>query len=132
VGEYVWWFLIVGLVVGGALVAAISIDWSRRDEDIQADERDAEATVVAAQLAADDQPIGRTAVAAVLKAHRDYRRLPPPDRLVRLHDDGAEGPIGGEPAVAPEREVVAEPEVAAASDEAPYPPTDTPMTRPTR
>jgi hypothetical protein len=87
VGEYVWWFLIVGLVVGGALVAAISIDWSRRDEDIQGDEREAEATVLAAQLAADGRPLHRVAVAAVLAAHRDYRRLPPPDRLERMDDD---------------------------------------------
>jgi hypothetical protein len=90
VGEYVWWFLIVGLVVGGALVAAISIDWSRRDEDIQAEEREAEASVLAAQLAADGQALVPSAVAAVLKAHRDYRRLPPPDRIIRLDENGAQ------------------------------------------
>jgi hypothetical protein len=97
--EYVWWFLIVGLVVGGALVAAISIDWSRRDEDIQGDEREAEATVLAAQLAAEGQPLERTAVAAVLQAHRDYRRLPPPDRLERLDDDATAAPPPADPAV---------------------------------
>src|SRR5438270_7153856 len=77
--EYVWWFLIVGLVVGGALVAAISLDTSRREEDISAQEREAEATLLAAQLSAEGQPLDRSTVAAVLRAHRDYRRLPPPD-----------------------------------------------------
>lgn len=77
--DYVWWFLIVGLAVGGVLVAAISMDSARRDEDIEGEEREAEATLIAAQLSADGRPIDRAAVADVLQAHRDYRRLPPPD-----------------------------------------------------
>src|SRR2546423_14788689 len=77
--EYVWWFLIVGLVVGGALVAAISLDTSRREEDISVQEREAEATLAGAKLSAEGQPVDRSTVAAVLRAHRDYRRLPPPD-----------------------------------------------------
>jgi hypothetical protein len=77
--EYVWWFLIVGLVVGGALVAAISLDTSRREEDIIGQEREAEATLLAVQLSAEGQAVDRSTVAAVLRAHRDYRRLPPPD-----------------------------------------------------
>ena len=34
---YVWWFLIVGLAIGGTIVAALSMDTSRREEDLEAD-----------------------------------------------------------------------------------------------
>jgi hypothetical protein len=77
--DYVWWFLIVGVVVGGVLVAAISMDNSRREEDIAGEEREAEATFLAAQLSADGRMVDREIVAEVLDAHREYRRLPPPD-----------------------------------------------------
>ncbi|HEX7950763.1 MAG TPA: hypothetical protein VF494_10475 [Candidatus Limnocylindrales bacterium] len=81
--EYVWWFLIVGLVAGGAVVAFFMADVLRRDEDIDATEREAEASLIAAQLAADGRAVDARTVTAVLRAHRDYRRLPPPDRLER-------------------------------------------------
>lgn len=90
--EYVWWFLIVGLVAGGAVVAFFMADVLRRDEDLDAVEREAEATLIAAQLAADGRPLDSRTVAAVLRAHRDYRRLPPPDRLERARS-GAVGEI---------------------------------------
>jgi hypothetical protein len=77
--DYVWWFLIVGVVVGGVIVAAISMDNSRREEDIEGEEREAEATFLAAQLSADGRIVDREIVAEVLDAHREYRRLPPPD-----------------------------------------------------
>jgi hypothetical protein len=84
--EYVWWFLIVGLVAGGGLVAFFMADVARRDEDLDAAEGEAEGSLIAAQLAADGRPVDRRTVAAVLRAHRQYRRLPPPDRLT---------PVGG-------------------------------------
>lgn len=87
--DYVWWFLIVGLVIGGAVVAVISIDFSRRAEDVAADELEAEATLIAGQLRADGSTIDAATVAEVLRADRQYRRLPPPDRLE---------PVGPEPA----------------------------------
>jgi hypothetical protein len=89
--DYVWWFLIVGLVVGGVLVALVSMDSSRRDEDIQGQEREAEATLIAAQLSAEGKPIDRAMVAEVLDAHREYRRLPPPDGFEPVDgDDGGD------------------------------------------
>jgi hypothetical protein len=81
VADYVWWFLIVGLVIGGAVVAVIAIDFSRRAEDVAADELDAEATLIASQLREDGRAIDAATVAEVLRADRQYRRLPPPDRL---------------------------------------------------
>ena len=79
--DYVWWFLILGLVIGGAVVAVIAMDFSRRVEDIAADELDAEATLLAGQLREDGRTIDAATVAEVLRADRLYRRLPPPDRL---------------------------------------------------
>lgn len=91
--DYVWWFLLLGIVLGGTIVALISIDFSRREEDLEAEEREAEATLIAAQLAPDGRGIDRATVAQVLRAHRDYRRLPPPDRfeLDRLEPPGSAG-----------------------------------------
>jgi hypothetical protein len=88
--DYVWWFLLVGIVVGGAMVALLSMDFSRREQDLEADEREAEASLIAAQLAAGGRSVDRAAVALVLQAHRDYRRLPPPDRL-EMTDAGGPG-----------------------------------------
>jgi hypothetical protein len=89
VAPYVWWFLIVGLAVGGVIVAALSMDTSRRDEDIEADETEAEAGLIASQLGDEGRPIDRDTVLEVLQAHREYRRVPPPDRLVAVAPDGS-------------------------------------------
>jgi hypothetical protein len=82
VADYVWWFLLVGLVIGGAVVAVIAMDFSRRAEDVAGDELEAEATMIAGQLRGDGRSIDAATVAEVLRADRQYRRLPPPDRLV--------------------------------------------------
>jgi hypothetical protein len=93
VADYVWWFLIVGLVIGGAVVAVISIDFSRRAEDVGMDELEAESTLIASQLRDAGRSIDAAIVAEVLRADRQYRRLPPPDRLVPA--DAAEHPAEG-------------------------------------
>ncbi|HEY2888200.1 MAG TPA: hypothetical protein VGJ17_06260, partial [Candidatus Limnocylindrales bacterium] len=69
------------LVIGGAVVAVISMDFSRRAEDVAADELEAEATMVAGQLRGEGRSIDAATVAEVLLADRHYRRLPPPDHL---------------------------------------------------
>jgi hypothetical protein len=90
--DYVWWFLLVGIVLGGAIVALLSIDFSRREQDIEGDEREAEATLIARQLAINGQRVPPATVAQVLQAHRDYRRLPPPDRFELAGTPDAAGP----------------------------------------
>jgi hypothetical protein len=89
--EFQWWLLIVGLVAGGGLVFVVSMDGRRRDEDIQGIEREAEATWIADQLAARDREpiVDPETVEAVLRVHREYLSLPPPDRLVIEGDDAA-------------------------------------------
>jgi hypothetical protein len=86
--EFQWWLLIVGLVAGGGLVAVVSIDGRRREEDITELERQAEATWIADQLAY-REALDPATVEAVLRAHREYLSLLPPDRLIV---EGAEAP----------------------------------------
>jgi hypothetical protein len=79
--EFQWWLLIVGLVAGGGLVAVVSMDARRREEDISELERQAEATWIAEQLDHRDGPDTET-VDTVLRMHRQYLSLQPPDRVV--------------------------------------------------
>jgi hypothetical protein len=82
--EFQWWLLIVGIVAGAGLVAVVFMDGARRDVDIAEDERRAEATWIASWLTAEGRPLDRDDAEAVLRAHREYLRLPPPDRLAPL------------------------------------------------
>jgi hypothetical protein len=79
--EFQWWLLIVGLVAGGGLVAVVSMDGRRREEDISELERQAEATWIADQLGY-REAVDPATVEAVLRAHHEYLSLLPPDRLI--------------------------------------------------
>ena len=87
--EFQWWLLIVGLVAGGGLVAVVSMEGRRREQDISELEQRAEASWIAGQLVGHGGPGGPEAptVEAVLRAHRDYLSLQPPDRLIVEDDD---------------------------------------------
>jgi len=87
VAEFQWWLLIVGIVAGGGLVAVVLMDGARREADIEDAERQAEATWISQWLSSDGRPVSRDDVEAVLRAHRDYLTLPPPDRLVAAEAD---------------------------------------------
>jgi hypothetical protein len=82
--EFQWWLLIVGLVAGGGLVAVVTMDGRRRDEDVGELERRAEANWISERLSARgrDRSVEPRAVESVLRAHREYLSLPPPDELV--------------------------------------------------
>ena len=79
--EFQWWLLLVGLVAGGGLVAVVFLDGARRDQDLDEAELPAEAQWIAARLAERHEPVDALDVEAVLREHREYRQLPPPDRL---------------------------------------------------
>jgi len=84
--EFQWWLLLVGLVAGGGLVAVVSMEGRRREQDIGELEQRAEATWIADQLAGRGGP-DAPAVEAVLQAHREYLSLQPPDQLIVEEDD---------------------------------------------
>ena len=79
--EFQWWLFLVGLVAGGGLVAVMFFDGARREEDIDAAELPAEASWIAARLAEPGTRMDAADVESVLREHREYRRMPPPDRL---------------------------------------------------
>ena len=96
--EFQWWLLLVGLVAGGGLVAIVSMDSRRREDDLAEAERHAEATWIADRLSAQDPSLDPDTVEAVLRIHREYLALPPPDRL---SIDGVPHTLDGRPIMEP-------------------------------
>jgi hypothetical protein len=82
--EFQWWLLIVGLVAGGGVIAAVYMDTRRREVDVDDDELRAEATWIAGHAGPPADGLDATSIEAVLRAHRDYLALPTPDRLVAV------------------------------------------------
>lgn len=93
--EFQWWLLLVGLVAGGGLVAIVSADSRRREEDLADLERRAEATWIAERLAARDSGLDARTIESILRVHREYLSLPPPDRLV-VEGSAAAAPASSE------------------------------------
>ena len=86
--EFQWWLLLVGLVAGGGLVAIVSMDGRRREEDLADLERRAESTWIADRLSSRDRTLDPDTVESVLRIHREYLSLPPPDRIVGAEPGG--------------------------------------------
>jgi hypothetical protein len=80
--EFQWWLLLVGLVAGGGLVAVVTMDGRRREEDLVGLERQAETTWIVDRLAGGAQWLDASTVESVLRLHREYLGLPPPDELI--------------------------------------------------
>jgi hypothetical protein len=79
--EFQWWLFLVGLVAGGGLVAVVYLDGARQERDLDEAELPAEAHWIATRLADRGEPVDALDVETVLREHREYRQLPPPDRL---------------------------------------------------
>jgi len=79
--EFQWWLLLVGLVAGGGLVAVVFLDGARREQDVEEAELPAEAQWIAARLGSGERRLDPHQVEAILREHREYRLMPPPDRL---------------------------------------------------
>jgi hypothetical protein len=80
--EFQWWLLLVGLVAGGGLVAVVSMDGKRREQDLEELERRAETNWIAERLAGTEQWIDAPTIEAVLRLHREYLGMPPPDAIL--------------------------------------------------
>ena len=80
--EFDWWLLLVGAVAGAALAWLVLADSVRREQDLADDELAAEAGWIARSLAEEGDPVEAETAERVLRAHRRYLRLPPPDALV--------------------------------------------------
>ncbi|MEO8469164.1 MAG: hypothetical protein ABI573_05805 [Chloroflexota bacterium] len=80
--EFQWWLLLVGLVVGGGIVAVVYLDGSRREQDLESRELPAEAAWIADRLTASGRSVDASAVEQVLREHRAYRAELPPDRIL--------------------------------------------------
>lgn len=78
-GEFNWWLLIVGLVLGAALTWLVMADTVRREVDVTDRERPAEALWIAANQAASGRPVDPARIEDVLRLHREYLAAPPPD-----------------------------------------------------
>jgi len=98
--EFQWWLLLVGLVAGGGIVAVVTMDGRRREEDLAGLERRAEATWIAERSADRGSPVPADVVEDLLGLHRQYLGLPPPDELIvegQVMDDAVDDPLDRDP-----------------------------------
>jgi hypothetical protein len=77
--EFNWWLLIVGLVVGAAIVYLVLADSTRRESEIDEAERPVEAAWLSAALRAEGRIVDPETAERILELHRLYRSAPPPD-----------------------------------------------------
>jgi hypothetical protein len=87
VAEFNWWLLIVGLVVGAGLAWLVLADGRRREEDIEEAELIAEAAWLEGVMADAGTPLDNGTAEAVLRLHRRYLGLAPPDVAGTIPDD---------------------------------------------
>ncbi len=77
--EFDWWLLILGLVVGGGLVYLVVAESVRHEEDVHELEWPAEADWIAERLAERGATVDPATAIEVLREHRAYLALPPPE-----------------------------------------------------
>lgn len=94
--EFQWWLLLVGLVAGGGLVAVVTMDGRRREDDLADLEREAEANWIAQRVHGLDRDIDAHTVASILRIHREYLGLPPPDQIVARGGEDGDGSSDGD------------------------------------
>jgi hypothetical protein len=77
--QFDWWLLIVGFVLGAGVTGLVLAELRRREDDVTARERAAEAAWIASDLTAHGIPADADAVGEVLRLHRLYLASLPAD-----------------------------------------------------
>jgi hypothetical protein len=77
--EFNWWLLIVGLVVGAALMWVVVMDSRRREVDVDEAERPREAMWLSRMLEDEGHDVSPEVAERLLQLHRAYLEAPPPD-----------------------------------------------------
>lgn len=77
--EFSWWLLILGLVAGAGLVWLVLADSTREEAEVEERELPAEAAWIAESMAEQGRPIDTSDAEEVLRLHRSYLGVPPPD-----------------------------------------------------
>jgi hypothetical protein len=90
VSEFSWWLLILGLVAGAGLVWLVLADSTRREAEVEERELPAEAAWIAESMAEQGRPIDTSDAEEVLRLHRSYLGVPPPDEPPAEPVDAAE------------------------------------------
>jgi hypothetical protein len=70
--EFNWWLLIVGVAAGAGLAWLTLSDWGRREEDLELDERAAEAAWISDVLRDRGEAVDPVEAEEVLALHRAY------------------------------------------------------------
>jgi hypothetical protein len=104
--EFNWWLLIVGLVIGAALVWLVLADSSRRESEITEEELPKEAAWIAELVTRSGRRLDPETAESVLRLHRTYLASLPPD------DDEDESLDGPEPDWADAPEATHTPQIA--------------------
>lgn len=101
--EFNWWLLIVGLVAGAGLVWLVLSDWSRTDEDLAAQDREAEATEIADAMWNRGEDVDVESVAEVLRLHRAWLKstAQAPDERPATDDESLGASLAGDAVDAP-------------------------------
>jgi hypothetical protein len=73
-GQYAWWFLVVGLCVGGALVWLVRGQMAREEDDVAESERVPEAQWISRTIERAGGIAPADLVVQVLALHRSYLR----------------------------------------------------------
>jgi hypothetical protein len=81
-GEFNWWLLILGLVIGAGLVWLVLADTRRRDADVEERERQSEARWIGEAMRDAGRRISDADALDVLRLHDAYLAAPPPDEIV--------------------------------------------------
>jgi hypothetical protein len=87
--EFNWWLLIVGLVIGAALVWLVLADSSRRETEMTDEELPKEAAWIAELVTQSGRRLDPETAESVLRLHRTYLASLPPDEDDEEFDDAA-------------------------------------------